>query len=88
MLARDREGAYEATAHLIGLGHTRIALIVGKPDTHVGNERRAGNLRALKEALPSRTVDHRGRALRAANRDQGGESALQPSRAADRLADR
>ena len=86
-----REGAYEATAHLIGLGHTRIALIVGKPDTHVGNERRAlAYLRALKDdpGLGPGPVDHRGRALRAANRDQGGESALQPSRAADRLADR
>jgi LacI family transcriptional regulator len=58
VLPRDREGAYEATAHLMGLGHTRIALIVGKPDTHVGNERRAGYLRALKDAgrKPDRSI--------------------------------
>jgi LacI family transcriptional regulator len=58
VLARDREGAYEATAHLLGLGHTRIALIVGKRDTHVGNERRAGYLRALKDAglKPDRSI--------------------------------
>ena len=58
VLARDREGAYEATSHLMGLGHTRIALIVGKRDTHVGNERRAGYLLALKDAQikPERAI--------------------------------
>jgi LacI family transcriptional regulator len=50
VLARDREGAYEATSHMLALGHTRIALIVGKRDTHVGNERRAGYLQALRDA--------------------------------------
>ena len=50
VLARDREGAYQATSYLIGLGHSRIALIVGKRDTHEGNERRAGYLLALKDA--------------------------------------
>jgi LacI family transcriptional regulator len=58
VLARDREGAYEATSHLIALGHSRIALIVGKRDTHVGNERRAGYLLALKDAgiKPDRSI--------------------------------
>jgi LacI family transcriptional regulator len=50
VLARDREGAYEATSYLIGLGHSRIALIVGRRDTHEDNERRAGYLLALKDA--------------------------------------
>jgi LacI family transcriptional regulator len=58
VLARDREGAYEATSHLIALGHSRIALIVGKRDTHVGNERQAGYLLALKDAgiKPERSI--------------------------------
>lgn len=50
VLARDCEGSYEATSHLISLGHSRIGLIVGKRDTHVGNERRIGFLRALSDA--------------------------------------
>jgi LacI family transcriptional regulator len=58
VLARDRDGAAEATAHLIALGHTRIALVVGKNDTHVGNERRRGYLQALRQAgiKPDRSI--------------------------------
>jgi LacI family transcriptional regulator len=58
VLARDREGAYQATSYLIGLGHSRIALIVGKRDTHEGNERRTGYLLALADAgiQPDRSV--------------------------------
>ncbi len=58
VLARDREGAHEATSHLLALGHTRIALVVGKNDTHVGNERRRGYLKALRDAgiKPDRSI--------------------------------
>jgi LacI family transcriptional regulator len=58
VLARDREGAYQATSYLLGLGHSRIALVVGKRDTHEGNERRTGYLLALEDAgiEPDRSV--------------------------------
>lgn len=50
VLADDPDGAYIGTRYLIGLGHRRIGLIVGRPDTTSGRERRAGYLRALQEA--------------------------------------
>ena len=48
LLGDDRRGAFEATQHLLVLGHRRIGLIVGGPDTRAGNERRIGYLDALK----------------------------------------
>ena len=47
--ATDEQGAYDATVHLVRLGHTRIAFIQG-PEEHVASwDRRRGFLRALKE---------------------------------------
>jgi LacI family transcriptional regulator len=50
VLADDPEGAYVGTRYLIGLGHRRIALVVGRQDTTSGRERLAGYVRALREA--------------------------------------
>ena len=45
--ATDEQGAYDATVHLIGLGHRRIAFIQG-PEEHVASrDRRGGFARAL-----------------------------------------
>lgn len=63
----DREGGYQATKHLIGNGHRKIAF-VGTPmaERGVDRERYEGYLQALKEAgitgeptvLPCPTVSH------------------------------
>jgi LacI family transcriptional regulator, galactose operon repressor len=50
VLADDPQGAYAGTLHLIGLGHRRIGLVVGRQDTTSGSERLAGYGRALREA--------------------------------------
>lgn len=50
ILVADSEGAYEATRHLIQLGHRRIGLIVGEKDNPAGNERTRGYISALVEA--------------------------------------
>jgi LacI family transcriptional regulator len=50
VLADDPEGAYVGTRYLIGLGHRRIGLVVGRQDTTSGRERLAGYVRALREA--------------------------------------
>ena len=51
----NRTAAYEATNHLIGLGHTRIAIITGRLDLSVGSERSEGFRKAMQEAhLPIR----------------------------------
>jgi LacI family transcriptional regulator len=50
VLAADRDGAHEATQHLIGLGHRRIAFIGGPETTNSGVERHAGYVAALGEA--------------------------------------
>ncbi len=50
VLAADPEGAYAGTQHLIGLGHRRIGLIVGRQETTSGRERLSGYRRALEEA--------------------------------------
>ena len=42
--------AYTATKHLIGLGHAKIAIIVGRPDLLVGLDRLAGFRAAMQEA--------------------------------------
>ncbi len=50
ILAADPEGAYEGTRYLLGLGHRRIGLIVGRAETTSGRERLSGYQRALTEA--------------------------------------
>lgn len=50
VLAADRDGAHEATRHLIGLGHRRIAFIGGPAETNSGAERYAGYAEALAQA--------------------------------------
>lgn len=49
VLLDDVSGAYDGTRHLLGLGHTRIGIMVGRPDTNSGRERLAGYKRALAE---------------------------------------
>jgi DNA-binding LacI/PurR family transcriptional regulator len=46
----DREGAYEATQHLIKLGHRRIGLIAGPQRWTVAKLRQAGYEQALQDA--------------------------------------
>lgn len=47
----DNEGgAFEATRHLIGLGHRRIGLVAGPASTSSGADRTAGFTRAHREA--------------------------------------
>lgn len=46
----NEHGAYEATKHLIGLGHKRIALVNGPLRFAPSQQREEGFLRALKEA--------------------------------------
>lgn len=46
----NRKSAYQATRHLIELGHRRIAHIEGPPDFRVTIERRGGYKQALLEA--------------------------------------
>jgi LacI family transcriptional regulator len=50
VLASDRDGAAQATAHLIALGHQRIGYIGGPTNTNSGAERFAGYLDALSRA--------------------------------------
>jgi len=47
VLAADRDGAYEATSYLIGLGHKHIGYIGGPEDTNSGRERFNGYRSAL-----------------------------------------
>jgi DNA-binding LacI/PurR family transcriptional regulator len=46
----DEKVAYEATGHLISLGHTDIAMITGPHEEDCSNDRTTGYRRALKEA--------------------------------------
>jgi len=46
----DEKVAYEATQHLISLGHTRIALVTGPMEEDCSQDRLEGFQRALKEA--------------------------------------
>ena len=50
VLADNAMGAYQATRHLIDLGHTRIALLEGPRKYKTLTERMEGYLRALDEA--------------------------------------
>jgi LacI family transcriptional regulator len=48
--AQNFEGAVEATEHLIGLGHRRIAFLAGRPDLESARRREAGYRAALDAA--------------------------------------
>lgn len=44
------DGAYQATMHLIELGHTKIGAVLGHPDMQETIDRRSGYRRALQDA--------------------------------------
>jgi LacI family transcriptional regulator len=47
----DEQAAYDATSHLLRLGHRRIGLLTGDPaSVHVAQPRERGYLRAMTEA--------------------------------------
>jgi len=50
VLVDNFRGEFEATTHLLGLGHRRIAHITGPRSLHVASERRRGYLQALEAA--------------------------------------
>ncbi|MBS1815434.1 MAG: substrate-binding domain-containing protein, partial [Acidobacteria bacterium] len=55
------EGAYQATKHLIGLGHKRIATIAGPPTGTSAQGRLKGFMRAMHEAklrIPQDYIQH------------------------------
>jgi LacI family transcriptional regulator len=49
VIADDEAGGYAATAHLLALGHTRIAFVEGVPQHGSNIDRKAGYERALRE---------------------------------------
>jgi LacI family transcriptional regulator/LacI family repressor for deo operon, udp, cdd, tsx, nupC, and nupG len=49
ILSDNRQGAYEAVSHLIGLGHERIGFIGGIPHISTLTERREGYEQALRD---------------------------------------
>jgi LacI family transcriptional regulator len=61
VLARQEEGAWQATRHLIELGHRAIACVSGPADLPRSRERVGGFLRAMREAgiaVPEGSVIH------------------------------
>ncbi|MFC7102772.1 substrate-binding domain-containing protein [Nonomuraea rubra] len=50
MAAANRDGAREATEHLIGLGHERVAIVTGRPGVPCAIERLAGYREAMAAA--------------------------------------
>jgi DNA-binding LacI/PurR family transcriptional regulator len=46
----DEKTAYEATRHLVSLGHTKIALVTGPMEEDCSKDRTSGYTRALQEA--------------------------------------
>jgi len=55
----DEGGAYQATRHLIALGHTRIVILTGPQNEDCVQDRNAGFVRALREAgldVPANTT--------------------------------
>jgi LacI family transcriptional regulator len=50
ILSASRDGARVAAAHLLGLGHRRLAEITGPPDSAAATDRHRGVLDALAEA--------------------------------------
>lgn len=49
VLSENEEGAYQATMHLISLGHTRIGIVVGLPEVSTTTERLHGYEHALSK---------------------------------------
>lgn len=49
VIVANEVGAYQATTHLLRLGHTRIAFVSGGADKSYKNERREGYARAMVE---------------------------------------
>ncbi len=49
VMSDNRAGAYAATAHLVGLGHRRVAFLGGFADTAVFEDRLAGYRHALRD---------------------------------------
>lgn len=49
VVADDEQGSYEATEHVIGLGHRRIAYIQGNPRHQASWDRLNGYIRAMRE---------------------------------------
>jgi LacI family transcriptional regulator len=58
ILAGQEEGAWQATRHLIELGHRAIACVSGPADLPRASERLAGFLRAMDEARLAIAPDH------------------------------
>jgi LacI family transcriptional regulator len=58
ILAGQEEGAWQATRHLIGLGHRVIACVSGPADLPRTRERLAGFLRAMADAGLAVAPDH------------------------------
>jgi LacI family transcriptional regulator len=50
VVINNAKAAYEATKHLLSLGHRRIAIITGPPDRSTAFERMEGFRRAMQEA--------------------------------------
>jgi LacI family transcriptional regulator len=50
VVADNFQGAYQATKHLIGMGHKRIALIVGSNGINTGHDRIQGYKQAMHDA--------------------------------------
>lgn len=50
ILADDEDGAYQATQHLLRLGHRRVGVILGKLSITTTDHRRAGYETAMREA--------------------------------------
>ena len=71
VLSENEEGAYQATSHLISLGHTRIGIVVGLPAVSTTTERLRGYEHALSEAgivLDSALVTYGGSQIESAER--------------------
>jgi LacI family transcriptional regulator len=71
----DLAGSYQATQHLLNLGHTRIAFFSGPPGTPWTQERFEGYRRALRESgldVDEKLVFQAGRSI-----DDGAKAALQ-----------
>lgn len=74
VIVANTKGAYEATRHLIRLGHTRIAAITGNLHIRTGRERLEGYRQAMSEAgIP---VDERLIATVGDFQREGGYSAM------------
>ena len=72
VLARDRDGAYTATKHLLALGHRRIGIACGPQELSTGRDRLNGYLRAMSDA--GITVDEKLIKISAFQRDYGAKA--------------